>query len=131
MYDWVGSLSPNPDFFQLIDYKGGSVCPSSPVFYGVFDMCKGMEPVAFLGFGKESKILLSMRKLITLKKEYEFLHKMRKEELAKLNNEEIFSNVSRENIYDDMIRLYRKRNTMSHLLKLFLNKKIKLVMVYH
>ena len=79
-------------------------------------MCESMESVlmspegtvAFLGFGEREKSYFLDEQTNDIEKEYEFLQKMRKEELAELNNEAIFANVSRENIYDDMIRLYRK-----------------------
>ena len=49
---------------------------------------------------------------------YTILENLRENEKGKLDEKIISKEVSRDNVYYDVINLYRKRNTSSHLLRL-------------
>ena len=59
VYDWIGSLSPHPKYYQILSYDGKVMEPNAPVESGSYNMLPTSEPipltpngtVSFKGFG--------------------------------------------------------------------------------
>ena len=109
VYDWIGSLSNSPEFFQIKDHKGITVQPDSIIISGTYNMVRTETApllisdgeISFQGFGnyEEEDPNLHYTKLINLVSE----------EKKKLVRHQTFT-VNRDNIYESMISLYKKRN---------------------
>ena len=116
VYDWVGSLALRPKHFTLKDYKGFFVSPDKVVMSGSFNMCECDEPilmsptgsVAFTGFSTSTRLF---------NEDYAELQKIRESEFE-MYSKELYAEVGRENIYEELISLYRKRNVSKSLLRL-------------
>ena len=125
VYDWIGSLSTTPEHFHLLNHTV-RVAPDTPVFSGAFNMLEMDKPtlmspegtVAFEGFGvsmQSNDSSLSNGNPLH-QGSYDLLQKLRRDEKAKLSTKEVIVEVSRQNVYDDMISVYKKRNVSTHLL---------------
>ena len=135
VYDWIGSLSP-VEFFNIVDYTT-VITPDKKVYSAVFNMLETNAPlpmtpegtVAFTGYrlADQSAVneigeLSHIQSVEDCGKDhtshcYNLLQQERIQEYEKLKPL-IYATVSRENIYHDMINLYKKRNTTTHQLQL-------------
>ena len=134
MYDWIGSL-PRVQFFNIVDYA--TITPDKKVYSAVFSMVETNGP---LPMTPEGTVVFTGYKLASQNVVYEIgepsyipsvedcdedyishcynlLQQERIQEYEKLKPM-IYATVSRENIYHDMITLYKKRNTATHQLQL-------------
>ena len=113
-YNWIGSLSPVPEYFEMIDYKGSLVPRDMEAQSGIYNVRERSHPVnmtrsgivSFQGFSAASA------------DDFEKLSRLKNEELNKLGDDEEFT-VSRENNFEDMINIYRNRSitkSKSHIL---------------
>ena len=144
VYDWVGSLLMQPEHFEIKDYKGCLLVPDSQVYSGSFNMVEANCPilltpngtVAFKGFGvandMETSAILDVTNdsdqsiifledvisQISSESNYSTLQHLRESAKDKLNQNVLFVEVSREEIFDDMMSLYRKRNTTTHVINI-------------
>ena len=104
MYDWIGSLSPVPEYFEIVDYKGSLVPPDMEAQSGIYNMRESSHSVnmtrsgivAFQGFSAASE------------DDFEKLSRLKNKEINKLEDDEEFT-VSRKNIFQDMINIYKNR----------------------
>ena len=116
VYDWVGSLDLRPKHFILKDYKGFFVSPDKVVMSGSFNMSECDKPipmsptgsVAFTGFSTSTRLF---------NEHFAELQEIRESE-CEMYSKELYAEVRRENIYEDMISLYRKRNVAKSLSRL-------------
>ena len=141
MYDWIESLSP-VEIFNIVDYTT-IITPDKKVYPAVFNTVETNAPlpmtpegtVAFTGYklasqnvvheiGQPSHIpsVEDCREDYNLLQQecYNLLQQKRIEEYEKLKPL-IYATVSLENIYHDMVSLYKKRNTATHQLQLSFN----------
>ena len=135
VYDWIGSLSP-VEFFKIVDYTT-IITPDRKVYSAVFNMEETNTPllmtpegtVAFTGYKLASQNVVheigessNIPSVEDCSEDYishcyNLLQQLRIQEYEKLKPL-IYATVSRENIYHDMINLYKKRNTANHQLQL-------------
>ena len=135
VYDWIGSLSP-VEFFNIVDYTT-VITPVKKVYSAVFNMVETNAPlpmtpegtVAFTGYRladqnavNETEELSHIQSVADCGKDhtshcYNLLQQEQIQEYEKLKPL-IYATVSRENIYHDMINLYKKRDTPTHQLQL-------------
>jgi len=117
VYWWAGLLCPNPEFFHLINYGGKSVYPDENVIAGVYNMTAVDEPINLsidgeVGFDEfppqVMKNVDADDQMVSIRLEY-------KEKLMKNTNT---ISVSRENIFDDLIKAYKKRGVSSKELRI-------------
>ena len=142
VYDWVGSLSIQPEHFEIRDYKGKFMQPYEEIKSGTYNMVVVenavlMSPsgtVSFKGFSsvqnhtesapeRESPVPPSERESHVPPSEtqvkdvsiemFRLLQDLQGIAYERLT-EMIYVVVSRDNIYDDMKSLYQKRNTILH-----------------
>ena len=106
VYDWVGSLAPSPEHFEIRDFRGYTVSPHKDISSGSFNIAE-IECQPVIESSGES-----------VHDSYTDLSGLREEEKKKLSKE-VTVDVSREDIYQDMIKLYRKWNTNTSVLKIF------------
>ena len=52
VYDWVGSVSLDPQCFDIIDFNRNAVLPSTCVYSGVFNMKERVNPILMLPEGE-------------------------------------------------------------------------------
>ncbi|XP_066913460.1 uncharacterized protein [Clytia hemisphaerica] len=109
VYHWVGSMSMDPEFFQIVDYDCKVHFPDSIATSGVYNVkpieeAMNLSESGEVGFGE---FLPAGNKVVCSKEELESLRKTERERL--IDNGTNFEFVSRENIYNDMLKLYRKR----------------------
>ena len=111
VYDWVGSLSLRPKFYTLSDYNGNIISPEVEIFSGVFNMAEAETilmsssgTIGFTGFSTKP----------STEDSFIALDKIRITEREKLNSTVLSFEVSRPDIYDDMLNIYKKRGTISH-----------------
>ena len=118
MYDWIGSLSPVPEYFEIVDYKGSLVPLDMEAQSGIYNMRESSHSVnmtrsgivAFQGFSAASE------------DDFEKLSLLKNKEINKLEDDEEFI-VSRKNIFQDMINIYKNRSiTKSKIHILFCDK---------
>ena len=137
VYDWVGSVSLDPQYFDIIDFNRNAVLPSTCVYSGVFNMKERENPivmspegeVAFLGYKNQDESALQQKSSTPILAEnikshssdlnsateaYRLLQDKREIEAAKLNNIVINVEVSRDSVYKDLLKIYKKRNVTSH-----------------
>ena len=136
-YDWVDSVSLDPQYFDVIDFNRNTVLPSTCVYSGVFNM-KGrknpilMSPegeVAFLRYkNQDVSALQQMSSTPSLAENIEshssdvngvteaylLLQDKREIEVAKWDNIVINVEVSRDSVYEDLLKICKKRNVTSH-----------------
>ena len=118
VYDWVGSLSENPPHFELVD----SSTPNN-------DSSDSISPEDEAE--RYANITLKVREIDTVLAEnadslnsttweqvYVELQIAREKEREKLNQIPLKFVVDRETIFDDFINLYKKRNTVLHIIEL-------------
>jgi len=116
VYNWVGSLNPSPEFFELINFEGNTVYPDQKISSGILNLkeCEKQinlsvdGEVGFGGFapiGSESSVKAldddSEESYIKLS---EILRKSR--ELLK---ETVFVTVHRDAIFEDMIKSFKRK----------------------
>ena len=136
VFDWVGSFAPTPEYFKLLDYGGKEVSPGMKIVSGIYNMSPSQTPVvmspevAFLGFSTANQSIsddpsvilneesqnVSTNQEDDLRTEYQTMQRMKKEERDRLNPEVQIVVVSRESIYNDMIKLYSKRQVLKNIL---------------
>ena len=116
VYDWIGSLAPEPENFEIRDHAGLFISPNRQCFTGTFNMNIVNSPVQMSPSGTVSFTGYSTNQCSTQDK-YTELQKRKEQEREKITKEVIFE-VNRNNIYNDMIALYRKRNIMLNCVKL-------------
>lgn len=120
VYDYVGSLCLRPEHFLIKDYYNKTMTPDIAIYSGVFNMVESNEPiimtpngeVGFSGFGVSSNDNGS---------DYEVLQQLRENERKKLIKELVVE-ISRENVYEEFIALYRKRYVANTDLKLLVSE---------
>ena len=135
VYDCIGSLSP-VEFFNIVDYTT-IITPDKKVYSAVFNMVEKNAPlpmtpegtVAFTGYKLASQNVVNeigeasyIPSVEDCSEDctshcYNILQQERIQEYEKLKLL-IYATLSRENIYYDMINLYKKRNTANHQLHL-------------
>ena len=135
VYYWIGTLLP-VEFFNIVDYTT-IITPDKKVHSAVFNMVETNAPlpmtpegtVAFTGYrlADQSAVneigeLSHIQSVEDCGKDhtshcYNLLQQERIQEYEKLKPL-IYSTVSCEKIYYDMINLYKKRNTTTHQLQL-------------
>ena len=140
VYDWIGSINQTPEFFQLKDHKGITISPDQLIQSGTFNMLACSSPVnmspngtvAFLGFGTKNTTLNIIdeddfhtheeesvqHQVSSNSKQFDCLQSLREDAYDRLQNGNSYE-VSRENIYNEMMTLYKKRNILSH--KIFIS----------
>ena len=108
VYDWIGSLSNTPEFYEIKDHKGVTAQPDAKIITGAYNMvCSDSPPllvsdgeISFQGFGNSKE---------SLDEPYFDLQGLRVGEKEKYIREQI-SVIKRDDIYESMINLYKKRN---------------------
>ena len=93
VYDWIESLSPGPEYFEIIDYKRSLIPPDMEAQSGIYNMRESSHPVymtrsgivAFQGFSAASE------------DNFEKLSRSKNEELNKSEDDVEFT-VPRESI---------------------------------
>lgn len=135
VYDWIGSICTDPEFFELKDHRGNTIPPNDSVFSGTFNMSPCLSPVpmtptgtvSFRGFGTITNQTNGNNSIINIDsqddlfeecnepdvQDYLLLGAVREAAFQRLNHV-ITEKVSRENVFDDMMSLYKKRNIASH-----------------
>jgi len=117
VYDWIGSIAEKPKFFDLKNDGGILMQPDSPVQSGFYQLNPKesavlMSPegtVAFSGFGTISH----NQSPPPVTDNYDEISKIREKEAEKFTNE-VVVNVRSDNIYEDMLKAYRKRNVLKN-----------------
>ena len=129
-YDWVGSVSLDPQYFNIIDFDRNAVLPSTCVYSGVFNIKERENPilmspegeVAFLGY--KNQVVPALQKMSStpilaenIKSQsndfnsateaYRLLQDKREIEAAKLNNIVINAEASRDILYEDLLKIYK------------------------
>ena len=107
VYDWIGSLSNTPEFYEIKDHKGVTVQPDAKIISGTYNMvCSDSPPllvsdgeISFQGFGNSKE---------SLDEPYNDLQALRGREKEKYTREQI-SVIKRDDIYESMINLYKKK----------------------
>ena len=134
IYDWVGSLSQTPEHFYIVDYSGKRISPEKKVFLGTFNVEENGTPVlmspegivAFRGYSTsrivekafedtEYESFNTDNNLCTEEVETDgLLENLRNREYDRLSQSVTTIEVSRENIYADMINRFTKRNVLAN-----------------
>ena len=152
VYDWVGSLSMEPEYYHLVEYKGYVINPSNTIYSGAFNMVEvdrdNLDPsvknysasLNTLQDDNETlnnvdlEVSIVEKKLYPLRSiqkvnvqseqtlcqdfsgmsNYELLQELRTVEVEHFNSNFVSAVVSRDNIYEDMIALFTKRNMCKH-----------------
>ena len=134
IYDWVGSLSQTPEHFYIVDYSGKRISPEKKVFLGTFNVEENetlvlMSPegvVAFRGYSTSRIIEKAFEdtEYVSFKTDNnlcteeieadELLENLRNREYDRLSQSVTTIEVSRENIYADMINRFTKRNVLAN-----------------
>ena len=122
VYDWVGRVWLDPQYFDIIDFNRNAVLPSTCVYTGVFNMKERENPilmpsggkVVFLGYKNQDVSALQQMSNTPILAEhikshssdlnntteaYRLLQYKREMEAAKLNNIVINVEVSRNSLY--------------------------------
>ena len=126
VYDWIGSLSP-VEFFNIVDYTT-VITPDKKVYSAVFNMVETNAPLPLTPEGTVTFTGYRLADQSAVNEIGELSHIQSAEDCGKDKQERIqeyeklkpliYASVSRENIYHDMINLYKKRNTATHQLQL-------------
>ena len=127
----------DPQSFDIIDFNRNAVLPSTCVYSGVFNMKERENPilmspkgeVSFLGHKYQDVSALREMSSTPILAEnmksqsndfnstfdtYRLLQDKREIEAVKLNNIVINDEVSRDSVYEDLRKIYKKRNVTSH-----------------
>ena len=130
-------MSLDPPYFDIIDFNRNAVLPSICVYSGVFNMKERENPilmspkgdVSFLGYKyQDVSAIWEMSSTPILAENmksqsndfnstfetYRLLQDKREIEAVKLNNIVINDEVSRDSVYEDLRKIYKKRNVTSH-----------------
>ena len=105
VYDWIVSLSPVPEYFEIVDYKGSLLPPDMEAQSGIYNMRKSSQPVNMTRSG----ILVFQGFSAAIEDDFEKLARLKNEKMNKLEDDEEFI-VSRENIFQGMIDIYINRS---------------------
>ena len=110
IYHWAGSLNCQPEFFELVDYRSKIFYPDEDVIEGVFNMKKVEEPVNMSSHGEvafDEFATSHSKDSQTGYAEMSSLRESYKAELVSHGKNSVL--VKRDNIYEDMISLYKRR----------------------
>ena len=119
VYWWIGSLCLEPEFYHVLDYKGKIVFPSEDAVPGAFNVSPSDKPVNLsidgeVGFDEFSPTGDKLKDDVEFTLN-EIREKYRNDLVTKGKNLE---HVSRLNIYEDFLKLYKKRGISSKNLSL-------------
>ena len=134
IYDWVGSLSQTPEHLYIVDYSGKRISPEKKVFSGIFNVEENGTPVlmspegivAFRGYSTsrivekafgdtEYESFNTDNSLCIEEVETDgLLENLRNREYDRLSQSVTTIEVSRENIYADMLNRFTKRNVLAN-----------------
>ena len=130
IYDWVGSLSLKPEYFELKDYNGRKITPDSKIYDGVFNMMEinSPPPIPSKGFASSKALEVKDNPEVSQSSVLEFassdsidadslaefkeLDRLRESESKKFVNP-LYVTVRRDFIYEDLLKLYKKRNAVT------------------
>jgi hypothetical protein len=129
VYDWIGSSSLTPEYFEIKEYNGVIILPGFLVRSGSYNMVQVSSPVlmspggsvAFRGFGSTSVDETDhsvVGNASVEKKEVDFenmiaeVKRIRENEVNKMSDCVVV--IRREHIYNDLLKLYKKRNTTKY-----------------
>ena len=121
-YWWVGSLSPSLEYFQLLDHAGRIIYPNEEIISSCFNIKSVASPVnmsidgevAFDEFAVNSS--MTKGKDSSYSQEISDLRVKFKDALVDRGSSVI--EVSRENIFEDLISAYKKRGVCNKELKI-------------
>ena len=115
VYNWVGSLNVEPEFFEILDYKGKVVYPADDVGSGLYNM-KAMQSaikmshhgeIAFNEFGASNEMVAVENH--NTSKDATSYKSFREDLLYGHGNLEIVTcQVRRDQIYNDILELYNE-----------------------
>ena len=129
VYNWVGSLNVEQEFFQILDYKGKVLYPTDDVESGLYNMkvrqaainMSHHREIAFNEFGASNEMVAvenhNTSKHVTSCKSF-------REDLfySQGNLEIVTCQVKRDQIYNDILELYNENKKSKKFVIYFENK---------
>ena len=118
VYDWAGSLAPEPEYYEIVNYNAKIFLPEDTVESGVYNMRECEQPVAmtyngtvaFAGFGvnnnNSSNESIDLEPLELPDENYALLQNARLVAVQSALTDDQTIVVNRDNIYWDMINYF-------------------------
>ena len=129
VYNWVGSLNVEPEFFEILDYKGKVVYPADDVESGLYNMeirqsainMSHHGEIAFNEFGASNEMVAVENH--STSKDATSYKSFREDLLYREGNLEIVTcQVRRDQIYNDILELYNDNKISKKFVIYFENK---------
>ena len=129
VYNWVGSLNVEPEFFEILDYKGKVVYPADDVESGLYNMeirqsainMSHHGEIAFNEFGASNEMVAVENH--STSKDATSYKSFREDLLYREGNLEIVTcQVKRDQIYNDILELYNDNKISKKFVIYFENK---------
>ena len=129
VYNWVGSLNVEPEFFEILDYKGKFVYPADDVESGLYNMeirqsainMSHHGEIAFNEFGTSNEMVAAENH--STSKDATSYKSFREDLLYRQGNLEVVTcQVRRDKIYSDILELYNDNKKSKKFVIYFENK---------
>ena len=130
VYNWIGSLNVEPEFFEILDYKGKAVYPADDGESSLYNMKVRQSAInmshhgeiAFSEFGASNEMVAVENH--NTSKEATSYKSFRQDLLYRQKNLEIvISQVRRDQIYNHILGLYNENKKTKHFVIYFKNEK--------